>query len=160
MVRVANRAYFYYVNHYGNLYVLEDEFQRKMPFGPSFLKDKKFLDFFFKRLQKNDDFNLKTHPDFPFVSKCGRELNFVKCAETPIVFQNLEKQCLIYGGSLKTQFDPSALLIKDGKLYHYLDSLQSHCLVETKLASELFEHFDFEEQNFVWQNEKFPIKHD
>lgn len=71
----------------------------------SCFKDKAFLDFFFKRLRarRPDD----GHPDYPFVSPCGRELNFIKSENTPIVYTELrpsksnDKHVLIWGGTME-----------------------------------------------------------
>lgn len=39
------------------------------------LKDERFLNFFFRNLRDNDT---EQHNDYPFVSPCGKELNYVK----------------------------------------------------------------------------------
>jgi len=51
---------------------------------PIFIVDKKFLTFFFKRLKKND--TGRYMDDFPFLSICGLERNFVRCDDLPLVF--------------------------------------------------------------------------
>ena len=45
--------------------------------------DTKFLEFFFKRLRYNKS---ESYPEFPYVSLCGREMNYVRCDDLPIVF--------------------------------------------------------------------------
>lgn len=46
--------------------------------------DKKFLAFFFKRLRKNN--TGRYMDDFPFLSICGVERNYVRCDDLPLVF--------------------------------------------------------------------------
>ena len=69
--------------------------------------------------------------DYPFVSVCGKEFNFIRPAATPIVFHSLMdtedengQRDLVYGGTkLKQPFDEStgiAVCEKTGRLYHKL----------------------------------------
>ena len=53
----------------------------------SHILDKAFLAFFFKRLKVNS--TGKYSEDFPFVSPCGREMNYIRCYDCPIVFQHI-----------------------------------------------------------------------
>lgn len=50
----------------------------------SCFKDKQFLVFFFKRLKRND--TNRYREEFPYLSVCGRERNFVRCDDLPVVF--------------------------------------------------------------------------
>ena len=75
---VTPRTYFYLVDTHGRLY-LHDTKPRTIA---TCLKDGKFLDFFWKRLQPNAG-QVVPQNHFPFVSPCGVELNFVQCADTP-----------------------------------------------------------------------------
>ena len=52
--------------------------------------DKKFLEFFFKRVKLNQSGRYEV--DFPFISPCGREINFIRCDDLPIVFTHLLDQ--------------------------------------------------------------------
>ena len=52
-----------------------------------FLADKKFLAFFFRRLRVN--VTGRYEEDFPFVSPCGPEMNYICCDDIPIVFTHL-----------------------------------------------------------------------
>ncbi len=72
------RTYYYYVDTHGRLY-LHDTKPRNIA---TCLKDNKFLDFFWKRLQVNTG-QLVPPNSFPYVSPCGAEMNFVQCADTP-----------------------------------------------------------------------------
>jgi hypothetical protein len=113
------RRYYFYVSHLGHLYPVENAVQT--PFGPTYLKEKRFLKFFFSHLRRsvisdNEDLSV-----WPFVSVCGRELNFVRSASrTPVVFQQLHENVLFYGeGALSTPFCPSLLALSSvGELYH------------------------------------------
>ena len=58
--------------------------------GSHVILDKKFLAFFFKRLKKND--TGRYVGDFPYVSLCGPERNFVRCDDLPIVFTKIFKK--------------------------------------------------------------------
>lgn len=79
-------------------------------------KAPKFLDFFFRRLQPN---RTGLHPDYLYVSPCGREMNFVNAADRVIVFTELQDGNLVYAPSLSVPFDPAALVFCDsGRLYH------------------------------------------
>ena len=49
--------------------------------------DKKFLEFFFKRVKQNTSGCYES--EFPYVSPCGRETNYIRCDDLPIVFSHL-----------------------------------------------------------------------
>ena len=51
------------------------------------LTDKKFLEFFFKRVKLNTAGHYET--EFPYISPCGRETNYIRCDDLPIVFSQL-----------------------------------------------------------------------
>lgn len=53
----------------------------------SCFKDKQFLRFFFKRLRFNATQRYRT--EFPYVSLCGTERNYVRCDDLPIVFTDV-----------------------------------------------------------------------
>ncbi|GIX43142.1 MAG: hypothetical protein KatS3mg129_2875 [Leptospiraceae bacterium] len=100
------RYYFYYVDFDGHLY-----------HENSLLTDKKFLNFFFKHIQYNKTGYFE---NYPYISPCGKEMNFIACPDTPIVFRNIENQFLIYAGDLKISFDPNNLKYVEvsGQLYY------------------------------------------
>ena len=78
--------------------------------------------------------------DYPFVSPCGKELNFIRPAATPIVFHSLidNGTALVYGGTMVQPFDSSHLAVseKSGKLYHKLVAAHPNALekIERKTA--------------------------
>ena len=146
------RRYYYYVDLQGRLFL--DGCDPKNI--ATSLKDGRFLDFFFTRLRARDattpprrerarssgssvrggiapDFA----PSFAFISPCGREHNFVRAADTPIVFHSLVRaiaptggppcgsapDTLLYGHSLAQPFAPKHLRVcaTSGRIYHALE---------------------------------------
>ncbi|KAJ3117673.1 hypothetical protein HDU96_005958 [Phlyctochytrium bullatum] len=113
------REWLYYIDVHGQLF-LHDTFPRNLT---SCFKDKKFLDFFFTRLQVNHygwDRG-DGHTDYRYVSPCGREVNFIKSEDAPIVFHDLTPDHrLVWGGTLSIPFDPSRLYVgaTHGRIYH------------------------------------------
>lgn len=53
----------------------------------SCFKDKQFLRFFFKRLRFNA--TQRYQNEFPYLSLCGTERNYVRCDDLPIVFTEM-----------------------------------------------------------------------
>lgn len=100
------RIYFYKVDYDGNLY-----------FENSLLTDLQFLNFFYSQIQYN---YTGYYPEYKYISPCGKEMNFIECKDTPIVFRRLEKEFIIYGGNLKISFDPKNLiyLTSNSQLYY------------------------------------------
>lgn len=118
----------------------------------SCFKDKKFLDFFFKRLKINDTNRYKEA--FPYISLCGRERNFVRCDDLPIVFTHIlpnehsSKELLTYAYAaelLTVDFEPDKIhMAPSGKVYHPApERYGSIGLIRSKLAIELSKHFEF-----------------
>lgn len=52
-----------------------------------FISEKDFLVFFFKRLRLNE--SDRYADEFPYLSPCGRERNFIRCDDKPIVYTHL-----------------------------------------------------------------------
>ena len=99
------REYFYTIDLRGNL--IHDN---------SIIDDGEYIDYFYKRMKRNDSENYK---EFPYVSICGRELNYVRPADTPIVFHRLYNGMLYYGYSHSVEFSRENLRFsRDGILYH------------------------------------------
>lgn len=101
----------------------------------SCIKDMRFLNLFFRRLQRVDDeqrawmeANGISSQEYPFVSPCGRkEWNMVRPAAVPIVFHSLTnesnscRQQLLFGGNMAEPFDEEngiAISRVNGRLYH------------------------------------------
>ncbi|NQW29234.1 MAG: DUF4505 family protein [Ignavibacteria bacterium] len=76
-----------------------------------------FLDFFFRRLAPTADEHYK---EFPFVCRCGDEMNYLKPVDAPIVYHRLEDARLMYGSSLTSFFNPNKLAVSNsGVMYHW-----------------------------------------
>lgn len=122
------------------------------------IKDNKFLNFFFRNIQplRPEDRSFLAEQgvekDYPFVSLCGREVNFIRPAATPIVFHSLEGEKLLYGGDLLHPFRPDQLAISpvSGHLFHRFmpdsssklgsETNLSYGLIRSSLAVTLSEH--------------------
>ena len=66
------REYFYYIDHQGQLF-LDDA---KVKNFISCFQEKDFLAFFFKKVRLNT--TGRYEKEFPYVSPCGREKNFIR----------------------------------------------------------------------------------
>ncbi|XP_025903943.1 UPF0598 protein C8orf82 homolog [Nothoprocta perdicaria] len=142
------REYFYYVDHQGQLF-LDDA---KVKNFITCFKDVKFLAFFFKQLRRNRSGRYEA--DFPYVSLCGHERNYVRCDDRPVVFTQLlpgadGAELLSYCGGgerLVVPFEPArlAVLPESGRLYHPAPAAAGGAgLVRSALAFEwsgAFEH--------------------
>lgn len=131
--------------------------------------DKQFLVFFFTRLRSNQ--SGRYGEDFPFISLCGRERNFLRCDDRPIVFTQLlqgEQQLLSYCGGaekLVVPFRPEALFMHpiSGRLYHPCSERSGDVgLVRSALAIELSPFFVYAQDqsqsgqptHFLWGGQK------
>ncbi|CAL1539379.1 unnamed protein product [Lymnaea stagnalis] len=143
------REYFYFIDHQGQLF-LDDA---RMKNFTSCFKEKDFLVFFFKRLKRNT--SGKYMDEFPYLSPCGRELNFVRCDDTPIVYTHIldssssEPGLLSYNGAgdrLTVNFEPEniCMLPETGRVYHPASEQYGGIgLIKSSLAIELSKHFEF-----------------
>ncbi|KAM6938180.1 UPF0598 protein C8orf82 homolog isoform 1-T2 [Lycodopsis pacificus] len=158
------REYFYYIDHQGQLF-LDDT---KVKNFVTCFKDIKFLVFFFSRLRSNQ--SGRYEEDFPFLSLCGRERNFVRCDDRPVVFTHLlqspagEPELLSYCGGaekLSAPFRPEALYMHpvSGRVYHPCSERGGRVgLVRSALAIELSPYFVYASENgqsgqpthFIW----------
>merc|ERR1712018_1038732 len=85
-----------------------------------------FLKNFFKRLKRNHTGRFVN--EFPYLSLCGKERNFVRCEDLPIVFSHLiedisDTDLLSYNhGSrfLTVDFEPEKISMEPltGRVYH------------------------------------------
>ncbi|KAK4880305.1 hypothetical protein RN001_008451 [Aquatica leii] len=155
------REYFYFIDHQGMLF-LDDS---KMKNFTSCFKEKKFLKFFFSRLKVNDS---DRYREFPYISLCGRERNFVRCDDYPIVFTHvIDDHTLSYnhaGNLLTVMFEPDkvCMLPESGRVYHPApEKVGSIGLVRSKLAIEFSKYFVFEKgegeppTHFRWCNKVY-----
>ncbi|WP_165778856.1 DUF4505 family protein [Leptospira perolatii] len=99
------REYFYKIDRQGRIF-----------HDGTRLIDPSFLDFFLKRLVKN---HTGLHPEFHYVSPCGKEMNFVQAETYPIIFFKMENARLFYSPGLHVEFQPESMrLDKYGNLIH------------------------------------------
>ncbi|TGM10360.1 DUF4505 domain-containing protein [Leptospira barantonii] len=98
------RTYFYRLDGRGRLFHDSSE-----------LKDPEFLDFFNERIRKNDT---GEHSEYPFLSVCNGEWNFIQPATTVFVFKKLENGKLYYSPNLSVFFQPENLKIHEESLIH------------------------------------------
>ncbi|XP_019966604.2 UPF0598 protein C8orf82 homolog [Paralichthys olivaceus] len=171
------REYFYYIDHHGQLF-LDDT---KVKNFVTCFKDKQFLVFFFSRLRSNQ--SGRYEEDFPFLSLCGRERNFLRCDDRPVVFTHLmqtpagpqgmmgDQELLSYCGGaekLAVPFRPEALYMHpiSGRVYHPCPERSGAVgLVRSALAIELSPFFVYpSEQNqseqpthFLWGGRKHTL---
>lgn len=76
-----------------------------------------FIDFFFRRLAPTAN---PDYPEYPYVCRCGDEMNYLHVADTPIIYNGFDGSRLLYGNSLSTPFYPERLAYSaDGILYHW-----------------------------------------
>ncbi|XP_030387247.1 UPF0598 protein CG30010 [Scaptodrosophila lebanonensis] len=165
------REYFYYIDHEGYLF-LDDA---KMKNFTSCFKEKQFLKFFFSRLRFNRTTRYNT--DFPYLSLCGRERNFVRCDDSPIVFTHLLQQDngsanLGYAhaaDALTVDFQPQKIYMnpETGRVYHPAwPQVGGIGLIRSKLAIEMSRSFEFtggEDKpptHFNWNNARLELDND
>ncbi|KAJ7338223.1 hypothetical protein JRQ81_010928 [Phrynocephalus forsythii] len=163
------REYFYYVDHQGQLF-LDDA---KVKNFITCFKDKQFLAFFFKQLAVNR--SGRYEDSFPYLSPCGREHNYVRCDDRPVVFTHLlpgasaGQELLSYCGGaerLAVPFQPEKLLMspENGRLYHPgPEKAGGVGLVKSSLAFELSPCFQYDRgpgqppTHFHWQNTRHAL---
>ncbi|XP_052714079.1 UPF0598 protein CG30010-like [Crassostrea angulata] len=165
------REYFYFIDHQGQLF-LDDA---RIKNFTSCFKEKDFLVFFFKRLRLNE--SDRYADEFPYLSPCGRERNFIRCDDKPIVYTHLIESdsgetLLSFGGAgnaMTTEFLPSriCMLPNTGRVYHPAPAKVGGIgLIKSSLAIELSKYFEFEngEDNpptlFTWKGEKLRLTND
>lgn len=170
------REYFFYVDHHGMLF--QDD--SKMKHFTAAMKEKKLLYNFFKRLRFNDTGRYDT--EFKYISLCGRERNFVRCLDRPIVFNSVQKMSLVkdkpeewvlqhnHAGELLVQkFDPSGICMvsETGRVYHPGPRLCGDIgLISDRLSilwtqEKRFIFRDGEEApptSFIWEEEEFKLE--
>lgn len=157
------REYFYYIDHQGMLF-LDDA---KMKNFTSCFKEKKFLQFFFNQLRLN---KTGCYKEFPYISPCGREMNYVRCDDRPVVFTNViddttdQSDLFAYGHAgplLTVPFEPERLCMfpLSGRIYHpALLRLGGVGLVKSSLGIEFSKRFVFKNgeceppTHFIWKN--------
>ncbi|XP_029157387.1 UPF0598 protein CG30010 isoform X3 [Nylanderia fulva] len=143
----------------------------------SCFKDKKFLAFFFKHLKIN--YTGRYTDDFPFLSICGVERNYVRCDDLPLVFTKVIQKCnaetnaeedwFSYAHAdelLMVPFEPQKLFmnVNTGRVYHPAPEKTGGIgLVRSNLAIEFSAFFDFENgqenapTHFTWKDKRYEL---
>lgn len=135
---------------YGKIQLFLDD--SKMKNFTSCFKEKKFLRFFFNNLKIN---KTNRYTEFPYISLCGKERNFVRCDDYPIVFTHVitkaeNEHYLSHnhaGDLLIFKFEPEKvfMLPETGRVYHPApERTGSVGLIRSKLAIEFSKYFSFD----------------
>lgn len=140
------REYFYHISEEGYLFLSDTKHKN---FTSAF-KDKQFLKFFFDRLQRNTTDRYAA--EFPFLSRCGYERNYIQVDDCPIVYTHVigSRISYNYGGELMAvQFEPAQICMcpRTGRVYYpTIERYGELALVRSKLAIELSKHFVFDKK--------------
>lgn len=137
--------------------------------------DKVFLKFFFKRLKVNKSGRFAE--DFPYISRCGPEINYVRCENKPIVYTDVVEDekggsSLVVNGigdKLMWPFEPQKLcmLPRNGRVYHPAPNRVGGAgILKTSLAIEISSCFSFENgtdeetppSHFLWKGESYKLE--
>ncbi|XP_015273778.1 PREDICTED: UPF0598 protein C8orf82 homolog [Gekko japonicus] len=162
------REYFYYVDHQGQLFLDDTKVKNFI----TCFKDKQFLAFFFKQLKVNQ--SGRYEDTFPYLSPCGREHNYIRCDDRPVVFTHLlqgasGEELLSYCGGaerLTVPFRPEKLLMlpENGRVYHPgPEKAGGVGLVKSALAYELSPNFEYEQgpsqppTHFHWRDQRHTL---
>ena len=147
----------------------------------SLLTDQKFLVFFFSRLRRNEMGRYQDH--FPFLSLCGRERNFLRCDDRPLVFTHLlqgstgvegsesSPELLSFCGGedkLSAPFQPASIYMHpgSGRVYHPCpERLGGVGLIRSALAIELSPFFIYppgesqsgQPTHFLWAGQQHVL---
>ncbi|XP_009466919.1 PREDICTED: UPF0598 protein C8orf82 homolog [Nipponia nippon] len=131
-----------------------------------------FLTFFFKQLEPNRSGRYET--EFPFLSPCGRERNFLRCDDRPVVFTQILPRAgkiplLSYCGGgerLVVPFQPESLMVlpENGRLYHPAPAKAGGVgLVRSALAYEWSPCFEYGRgpaqppTHFIWEGRRYRL---
>lgn len=116
----------------------------------------------------------KYEQEFPFVSPCGREINYVRCDDVPCVFTHFVKGAqgetlfgYAHAGDLLCEpFDPASIFMFDsGRIYHPAhERFGGYGLIKSSIALELSNKFVYATGNdqdrpthIVWDGDKIKL---
>ncbi|CAJ0575442.1 unnamed protein product, partial [Mesorhabditis spiculigera] len=112
-------------------------------------KDVDFLNFFYKHLRENETGRFEEH--FPYLSRCGRERNLLRCDDRPIVFTKIlddGKFWRLGESTIKVEIAPSRFfMLPNGRLYHPAP-FGRYGLVKSAVADLIFPNFEFDSDGF------------
>lgn len=120
------------------------------------LKDPSFLDFFISRIRKNET---GVHPEFPYVSVCAGEWNFILPETSVFVFQKKENENLYYSPGLFVPFRPKTLKLRHSALVHPAP-LELWGTFSSELLWEISERIVLQNSAFFYKSvfETYPIE--
>ncbi|KAA0163411.1 hypothetical protein FNF31_00588 [Cafeteria roenbergensis] len=171
----VDRRYYFFVDSLGRLFG-----ESTHPKGiTTSIKSDKFLDFFFSQIRPNArehaGADASIVSQYPWISPCGPEMNFVRAADTAVVFTELRKSPeggheLVYGGTLRTPMVPERLRMSpEGRLYHLLSGKRLGrdvpCLVRSSVALGVAEGIELSEEGaggrqagvVRWEGQTYPL---
>ncbi|CAF4689873.1 unnamed protein product, partial [Rotaria magnacalcarata] len=170
--RTDVREYFYYIDSFGQLFLDDVRFKN----FTSCYKDPKFLQFFFTRVRANTFSDRPYVSLFPYVSLCGRERNFIRCADVPFVLtqffdeKDLFECCHIPSTMLSIRFEPERLYVKPdtGRIYYPLsDNFHTGiALIKDAIAERLSSHLIYDDKtdgvphSIEWKEKRYHLKKD
>ncbi|KAJ1674893.1 hypothetical protein EV182_002349 [Spiromyces aspiralis] len=153
------RTYFYYLDIHGRLF-LHDVWPRNIT---SCFKDRRFLNFFFQRLRPNT--TGQHEGQYPYISLCGKEVNYLEPADTPVVYTDLvnEGKQLVWGGALLMPFNPANLHVHpvSGYVYHPSPdpALGKLALVSSStILRYISPTLDIDKVEYQWKGTTYPVK--
>ncbi|RHZ33001.1 hypothetical protein DYB26_007298 [Aphanomyces astaci] len=140
------------------------------------LKSRKFLRFFFGQLRPNPHHanTQSLFHDYPYISPCGSEMNYIKAADTPVVFTELKQpDCddgtwtLVTNTGHEVEFHPSnvAMSPATNRLYHWIQTkhLSLFGLLKSHVAVEVSQFIDFHDDGhhvLTWHDQAYPLSQD
>ncbi|TGK65679.1 DUF4505 domain-containing protein, partial [Leptospira gomenensis] len=134
----GGRSYFYRMDARGRLYHEESE-----------LKDPAFLDFFISRIRKNQT---GVSLEYPYVSVCAGEWNFIRPETSVYVFQKKENGNLYYSPGLFVPFRPDALRLRHSTLIHPAP-WEEWGTFSSELLWEISKRIVFQNSDFFYESE-------
>ncbi|PNF33481.1 UPF0598 protein CG30010, partial [Cryptotermes secundus] len=115
--------------------------------------------------------------EFPYLSVCGRERNFIRCDDFPVVFTHVirgtvngqTEDQLSYGHAgdlLRVKFEPEKIFMlpESGRVYHPApENVGGVGLVRSKLAIDFSKCFEFDDEHknpihFMWNGSKYKLE--
>ena len=115
------------------------------------------------------------YEEFPYISPCGKELNYIQCDDRPIVYTSIatnsdNKEVLMINGTEKLAypFQPEKICMfpETGRIYHPADEKYGKVgLIKSSLGIELSHCFEFKDKDneseapshFNWNGKKHEL---
>ena len=120
--------------------------------------------------------NTGRYEEFPFISPCGKELNYLQCDDRPIVYTSITnnsdgtQQLLTINGTEKLTypFQPEKICMfpESGRIYHpSAEKYGGVGLIKSSLGIELSPYFEFRDKDseceppshFNWNGKTYKL---